>query len=78
MCSENIRLLKNMAHELQEEGYHDADLIGIPIRITIGKKSLSDGKVELKLRSESESKKIAVDAVVSQVKAVIESLKKTS
>jgi prolyl-tRNA synthetase len=31
--------------------FKDADLIGIPIRVTIGKKSLKNGEVEVRLRS---------------------------
>jgi len=33
--------------------FKDADLIGIPIKITIGKKFLSDGTIEIKLRNDS-------------------------
>ncbi len=35
--------------------FNDMDLIGIPIRITIGDKYVEDGKVELKLRKEKET-----------------------
>ncbi len=42
--------------------FNDADLIGMPIRITIGDKSLKDGKVELKARSEATVELVAVDA----------------
>ncbi|HYG68312.1 MAG TPA: His/Gly/Thr/Pro-type tRNA ligase C-terminal domain-containing protein, partial [Anaeromyxobacteraceae bacterium] len=31
--------------------FKDADLLGIPIRISVGRKGLAEGKVELKLRS---------------------------
>jgi prolyl-tRNA synthetase len=37
--------------------FKDADLIGIPLRVTIGAKALAGGNVELKLRSESDPKK---------------------
>ncbi|MHC4060240.1 MAG: proline--tRNA ligase [Planctomycetota bacterium] len=40
--------------------FKDADLLGIPVRITVGQKSVADGKVEMKLRSESESKKVPI------------------
>ena len=35
--------------------FNDADLIGIPIRVTIGPKGLKDGCVEIKRRSEQET-----------------------
>ena len=38
--------------------FKDADLLGIPVRVTIGKKSIVEGNVEIKLRSESENKKV--------------------
>ena len=41
--------------------FKDADLIGIPLRITVGKKSVAEGNVEIKLRTDSESRKIAID-----------------
>jgi prolyl-tRNA synthetase len=31
--------------------FKDADLVGVPIRISVGKKGLAEGKVEWKLRS---------------------------
>ena len=43
--------------------FKDADLIGIPLRITIGQKSLSDGKIEVKLRRSGEVKILAMDRV---------------
>ncbi len=40
--------------------FNDADLVGIPIRIVIGDKSLKDNKVELKARSEGETALVVV------------------
>ena len=37
--------------------FKDADLIGIPLRVTIGEKGLKNGQVELKPRSEPDPKK---------------------
>ncbi len=46
--------------------FKDADLIGFPVRITIGK-SLADGNVEVKWRWESEASLVSVDTVASQL-----------
>ena len=46
------------------------ELIGIPIRITIGKK-INDGEVEIKLRMESEAKTVNLSDVVDEIKNVI-------
>ncbi len=34
--------------------FKDSDLIGIPVRLTVGAKSLADGKVEVSLRRDRE------------------------
>jgi prolyl-tRNA synthetase len=54
--------------------FNDADLIGLPIRLTIGDKSLKDGKVELKARSGSEVELVPVDDVVEAVRRISEGL----
>ncbi len=46
--------------------FNDMDLIGIPIRITVGKK-ISDGIVEVKLRKTGETKEIKIDNVISYI-----------
>jgi prolyl-tRNA synthetase len=42
------------------EKFADADLIGCPIRVTAGKKSLEDGKVDLRDRRTGEERRLAV------------------
>jgi prolyl-tRNA synthetase len=49
------------------EKFADADLLGIPIRLVIGKRSLASGGVEFKLRSESEPKIVKINEIVSQL-----------
>lgn len=48
--------------------FKDSDLLGIPMRITVGK-DITDGKVEFKLRKESDKELISVDEVLDRVKA---------
>ena len=51
--------------------FKDADLIGIPLRITVGKKSLAEGNVELSTRREKEKSLVSpADAVAQIVDAV--------
>lgn len=47
--------------------FNDMDLIGIPIRITIGK-SLTNGEVEIKLRNKQESINIKTTEIIDYVK----------
>jgi prolyl-tRNA synthetase len=50
-------------------------LIGIPIRITVGKKSVAEGNVEIKLRSESESRKVSIEKATDEAIKLVASLK---
>ncbi len=49
--------------------FNDADLIGIPIRLTLGTKSLAAGGVELKPRAGGESRIVGLTDVVGTVRA---------
>ena len=42
------------------EKFADADLIGIPVRVTVGKKSLEDGAVDVRHRRTGEERRVAV------------------
>jgi prolyl-tRNA synthetase len=59
--------------------FNDADLLGIPVRVTVGLRSVKNGQVELKLRAESESVLVSVkDAsatIREKVQDVYDSLK---
>ncbi|MBN1627452.1 MAG: proline--tRNA ligase [Deltaproteobacteria bacterium] len=52
--------------------FKDADLLGIPLRVTIGSRELKNGKVEMKLRTGSENTLIsyhgAVETIIDKVK----------
>ena len=48
--------------------FKDSDLLGIPMRITVGK-DIVDGKVEFKLRKEADKEIISVNEVLDRVKA---------
>jgi len=55
--------------------FKDADLIGIPVRLTVGKKSLADGNIEIKLRSEHKSQKVSADKAAAKTAELVKSLK---
>lgn len=79
---EQMRIAENLYFELKKLGvevlmddrnervgvkFKDSDLIGIPMRITVGKK-ISEGKVEFKLRTNSENEVISIEEVIDKVK----------
>jgi prolyl-tRNA synthetase len=48
--------------------FNDADLIGSPIRVTVGEKALQSGMVELKQRKEKENQLIPLEEILHHVK----------
>ena len=56
--------------------FKDADLLGIPIRITVGKKSVADGNVEIKLRAESEKNTVPINVAVAKTIEIVKELKR--
>jgi len=55
--------------------FKDCDLIGIPLRVTIGERNLKEGLVELKIRNEKESEKIRKEDIIGRVISHVEKLK---
>jgi prolyl-tRNA synthetase len=51
--------------------FKDADLIGIPFRIAVGKKGLAEGVVEVKRRNATEVVKMKIDDVVKAVATAV-------
>jgi prolyl-tRNA synthetase len=52
--------------------FKDADLIGYPVRITLGPKTLAEGKVEIKIRKTGETNLIPVSEAALYVKQYIQ------
>jgi len=52
--------------------FNDADLLGIPIRLTLGKRSLREGGVELKRRDRDEKIIVPLGDVIVRIRAEIE------
>jgi prolyl-tRNA synthetase len=49
------------------EKFADADLIGIPMRIVVSKRSLENGGAEIKMRTENESSIVSLNEVIAHV-----------
>jgi len=54
--------------------FKDADLIGIPLRITIGSKGLAEGTVEVKFRKSGEVEKVPIGTVSDFIADIITDL----
>ncbi|MEE9193563.1 MAG: proline--tRNA ligase, partial [Thermodesulfobacteriota bacterium] len=51
--------------------FKDAELTGIPIRITVGPRTLENGEVEIKTRMDNESRNVKIEEVVSEVEKLL-------
>ena len=47
------------------EKFADADLLGCPVRVTVGRKSVEDNAVDVRSRAEGEDRRVAADTVVT-------------
>lgn len=52
--------------------FNDADLIGIPLRLTVGSRSLVAGGVEVKRRSVTETEIVAIDSISEIVRELLD------
>jgi prolyl-tRNA synthetase len=53
--------------------FKDADLIGIPLRVTVGKRGLAEGAVELKVRGDKETTMVPMQRIVDELCARVQS-----
>ncbi|MBW2027728.1 MAG: proline--tRNA ligase [Deltaproteobacteria bacterium] len=54
--------------------FKDADLLGTPLRVTVGMRNLRNGKVEVKARSETESTTVSLDRAAEILKGKMKEL----
>ncbi len=54
--------------------FNDADLIGLPLRITLSERAFNQGGVEFKLRKSDQAFIVAIDAAVGRAREILRSL----
>ncbi len=55
--------------------FKDADLLGLPLRVTVGNRGLAKGEVELKARTDKNFEAVALDQTVEQASARIDAMR---
>ncbi len=70
--AKGIDVLLDDRNESAGVRFNDADLIGIPYRITVGKRMLSEGKVEIKNRKTGEVLSVSIDSAIDQLMKLFE------
>lgn len=71
LLEQGIEVILDDRDERAGVKFKDADLIGIPVRITIGPKNLQENKVEVKKRWEKEAELVDLPSVTEMVKSII-------
>jgi prolyl-tRNA synthetase len=75
LTARGIEVLLDDRDERAGVKFKDADLIGIPMRITIGPKNLALGKVELKIRGTGETKILTGEEAQAEIVRTVNSLR---
>jgi prolyl-tRNA synthetase len=72
MQNAGISVLFDERDERAGVKFNDADLIGCPIRVTVGEKGLKEGMVELKLRKEKENQLVSINEISRKTKSILD------
>jgi prolyl-tRNA synthetase len=71
LTAKGIEVLLDDRNERPGVKFNDADLLGIPLRVTIGDKSLRKGEVEIKPRREKSHQTVSLAACVDTVQELV-------
>jgi prolyl-tRNA synthetase len=72
LLTNGVEVLYDDREESPGVKFADADLIGIPLRITIGSKSLSQGGIELKRRDQDKGAIVPEEEVISRIQSELQ------
>jgi prolyl-tRNA synthetase len=70
LCSAGVETLWDDRDESPGVKFNDADLIGLPIRITVSERAARQGGVELKRRSQPEKTIISLEDLIPAIRAI--------
>ena len=54
--------------------FADADLLGVPVRVTVGPKALAEGQIELSTRDKSVQLKVKKEDIIAETKKLVDDL----
>ena len=72
LSEKGIEVLFDDREETPGVKFKDADLIGIPLRVTLGERNLKKGLVEIKKRKTGEVSLVKKEEVLSKIKEMID------
>jgi prolyl-tRNA synthetase len=74
LVEQGVEALYDDRNERPGVKFKDADLIGVPVRLVIGAKSLAEGQVELSLRRDGEKILVPVENAIEKVRELLASI----
>jgi prolyl-tRNA synthetase len=75
LSSAGLEVLLDDRDERAGVKFKDADLVGIPVRVTIGPKFLKENKIEFRLRSRKETEICGIPAAIDRIRSVLNQMK---
>ncbi len=72
--AENIDVLFDDRPERAGVKFKDCDLIGYPLRVTVGNKAAETGEIEIKIRKSGEMKNLPADNYLTELKEILKGL----
>lgn len=73
LTSAGVEVLYDDRQESAGVKFNDADLIGLPLRIVVSKRSISKGGAEIKPRSDRKSRVVLLDELVAAIQGEVQS-----
>lgn len=71
LVDKGIKVLLDDRNERPGVKFKDSDLIGIPLRVTVGSRGIKEGKIEIKRRSEKDPVFVETSNVLTELLAMI-------
>jgi prolyl-tRNA synthetase len=72
LLDQGVEVLYDDREETPGIKFKDADLIGIPLRVTLGEKNVKKGLVEIRKRKTGETVLVKKEEAVSKIKEMID------
>jgi len=67
LCGRGVETLLDDREERPGVKFKDGDLIGIPLRVTVGSRGLKRGKLEVRLRRTGETHEVSLENAVEKI-----------
>ena len=72
LAAAGVEVLFDDRDETAGVKFTDADLIGLPIRLTLSRRTLKEGSAEVKLRDADQPRLVPLDGVVREVRGIVD------